>query len=99
MDLDGGRRQRLGGLLVEEPAGILWEPGGGIQIGVLETLGTLAFYRMDPRGGRPVRLGSYPAEGLLYHTFSRDGRRAVKVETRPRGDVWTARNFDGLARP
>jgi hypothetical protein len=99
MDLDGGRRQRLGGLLAEEPAGILWEPGGGIQIGVLETLGTLAFYRMDPRGGRPVRLASYPAEGLLYHTFSRDGRRAVKVETRPRGDVWTARNFDGRVRP
>jgi hypothetical protein len=95
IDLETGRRKRLGGLPVEEPGGIFWEPGGSLQISVMETLGTLAFYRIDKNAGRPVRLASFPAEGLLYYSFSRDGRRAVKVERKPRGDVWMVSNFDG----
>jgi hypothetical protein len=97
VSLEDGRRQRLGELRIEVPAGIFWEPGGKIQIAVLETLGTLAFYRLDQHGGPPVRLGSEAAEGLVWITYSRDGRRAIKVESRPRGDVWMIRNFDGRA--
>jgi dipeptidyl aminopeptidase/acylaminoacyl peptidase len=95
VSLEDGRRQRLGELRIEAPAGMFSEPDGSIQIAVLETLGTLAFYRLDRRGGPPVRLGSEPAEGAVSYTYSRDGRRAIKVESRPRGDVWMIRNFDG----
>ncbi len=98
IDLAAGHRQRIGRLRVEAPAGVFWGMDGTIQVAVLETLGTLAFYRLDQRGGPPVRLGSHPAEGPVYYTFSRDGRRAVKVESRPRGDVWMIRNFDGRGR-
>jgi hypothetical protein len=95
IDLTDGRRRRLGALRAEGPAGAFWAPDGSIQVAVLETLGTLAFYRLDEHGGPPVRLAASSAEGPLYYTFSKDGRRAVKVESRPRGDVWTVRNFDG----
>jgi hypothetical protein len=97
VSLENGRRQRLGELRIEAPAGMFSEPDGSIQIPVLETLGTLAFYRLDRHGGPPVRLGSEPVEGAVSYTYSRDGRRAVKVESRPRGDVWMIRNFDGRA--
>jgi hypothetical protein len=95
VSLENGRRQRLGELRIEAPAGMFSEPDGSIQIPVLETLGTLAFYRLDRHGAPPVRLGSEPVEGAVSYTYSRDGRRAVKVESRPRGDVWMIRNFDG----
>jgi hypothetical protein len=97
VSLENGRRQRLGELRIEVPAGMFQESNGSIQIAVLETLGTLTFYRLDQHGGPPVRLGSEPAEGAVSYTYSRDGRRAVKVESRPRGDVWMIRNFDGRA--
>jgi len=95
VDLADGRRLRVGGLRAEEMAGAFWAPDGSIQAVVLETLGSVIFYRLDPSGRAPVRLASYPVEGPLYYTFSNDGRRAVKVESRPRGDVWMVRNFDG----
>jgi hypothetical protein len=95
ISLADGHRQPLGSLRMEEPAGSFWAPDGSIQLAVLETIGTLAVYRLDQRGGPPVRLGSFSAEGAVYFTFSKDGRRAVKVESRPRGDVWIMRNFDG----
>ena len=97
VSLDDGRRQRLGELRIEAPAGMFLETDGSIQLAVLETLGTLAFYRLDRRGGPPVRVGSQSAEGAVAYTYSSDGRRAVKVESRPRGDVWMIRNFDGRA--
>jgi hypothetical protein len=95
IDLKDGRRQRLGGVRAEALAHTLWATDGTIQAAVLETLGSLALYRLDLNGRPPVRFASYPAEGGLYLTFSRDGRRALKVEVRPRGDVWMVRNFDG----
>jgi hypothetical protein len=95
LDLATGHREWLAGLRVEEPSGVFWAPNGTIQVAVLETLQTLAFYRLDQRGGPAVRVGSFPTEGTVYYTFSRDGRRAVEVEGRPRGDVWMVRNFDG----
>jgi hypothetical protein len=95
IDLEDGHRQRLGGLRSEGLGQTLWAADGTIQVAVLETLGTLALYRLDTNGKPPVRLASYPSEGGLYLTFSRDGRRALRVETRPRGDVWMVRNFDG----
>ena len=98
IDLKDGRRQRLGGVRAEAPSHTLWATDGTIQVTVLETLGTLVLYRLDINGAPPVRLASYPSEGGLYLTFSQDGRRALKVETRPRGDVWMVRNFDGQAR-
>jgi dipeptidyl aminopeptidase/acylaminoacyl peptidase len=97
VDLRDGLRRRIAGLRAEGPAGVLWAKDGTIQVAILETLGSVAFYRLDAHGGPPLRLGSYPAEGMLYFTFSTDGGRAVKVETRPRGDVWMVRNFDGRA--
>ena len=98
IDLRDGHRRPLGGVRAEVHSQTLWATDGTIQVAVLETLGTLALYRLDIDGGPPVRLASYPSEGRLYLTFSRDGRRAVKVEMRPRGDVWMVRNFDGRAR-
>jgi len=95
IDLKDGHRQRLGALRAEDFGSTLWATDGTIQVAVLETLGTLALYRLDINGRPPVRLASFPSEGGLYITFSQDGRRAVKVETRPRGDVWMVRNFDG----
>jgi hypothetical protein len=95
IDLTDGRRRRIGALRAEESAGPFWAADGSIQVALLETLGTLAFYRLDQRGRPPVRLAASPAEGPMYYTFSKDGRRAVKMETRPRGDVWMVRNFDG----
>jgi dipeptidyl aminopeptidase/acylaminoacyl peptidase len=98
IDPKDGHRQRLGGLPAEGLPGLFWDREGSIQIAVLETLGTLVFYRLNTRGRAPIRLASYPVEGPLYLTFSNDGRRAVKVESRPRGDVWVLRNFDGRRR-
>jgi hypothetical protein len=98
IDLKDGHRRRLGGVRAESHSQTLWANDGTIQVAVLETLGTLALYRLDTNGGPPVRLASYPSEGRLYLTFSQDGRRALKVENRPRGDVWMVRNFDGRGR-
>jgi hypothetical protein len=98
IDLKDGYRQRIGGVRAEGAGQTLWATDGTIQAAVLETLGTLSLYRLDLNGGPPVRFASYPSEGSLYLTFSRDGRRALKVETRPRGDVWMVKNFDGQAR-
>jgi hypothetical protein len=98
IDLKDGRRQRLGGVRAEGAGQTLWATDGTIQAAVLETLGTLTLYRLDIKGGAPVRFASYPSEGPLYLSFSQDGRRALRVETRPRGDVWMVRNFDGQAR-
>jgi hypothetical protein len=98
IDLASGHRQRIGDLPVEEVAGAVCEADGSLQMVILETLGTQAFYRIGANGGRPVRLATAPAEGLLFYSFSLDGRRAVKTETRPRGDVWMVHNFDGRAR-
>jgi hypothetical protein len=98
IDLKDGRRQRLGGVRAEGAGQTLWATDGTIQVAVLETLGTLALYRLDTNGRPPVRLASFPSEGSLYLTFSQDGRRALKVEVRPRGDVWMMRNFDGRGR-
>jgi hypothetical protein len=95
IDLKDGRRQRLGGVRAEGAGQTVWATDGTIQAAVLETLGTLALYHLDIHGGPPVRFASYPSEGSLYLTFSNDGRRALRVETRPRGDVWMVRNFDG----
>jgi hypothetical protein len=95
IDLKDGRRQRLGGVRAEGAGQTVWAADGTIQAAVLETLGTLALYRLDINGGPPIRFASYPSEGSLYLTFSNDGRRALRVETRPRGDVWMVRNFDG----
>jgi hypothetical protein len=99
IDPESGARRRLGGLRVEEPSGFFWAADGSIQIGVLETWGTQAFYRLDPASGRTTRLAAFPAGGLSFYSFSRDGRRAVRSESRPRGDVWMIRNFDGRAAP
>jgi len=97
IDLKDGHRRRLGALRSEGLSQSLWAADGTIQVAVLETLGTLALYRLDTHGKPPVRLASYPSEGGLYLSFSKDGRRALRVETRPRGDVWVLRNFDGRA--
>jgi dipeptidyl aminopeptidase/acylaminoacyl peptidase len=98
IDLKDGHRQRLGAVRAEDYGSTLWAADGTIQVAVLETLGTLALYRLDINGRPPARLASFPSEGGLYITFSRDGRRALKVESRPRGDVWMLRNFDGRRR-
>jgi tRNA A-37 threonylcarbamoyl transferase component Bud32/dipeptidyl aminopeptidase/acylaminoacyl peptidase len=98
IDLASGQHQRIGDLPVEEMTGLACEADGSIQVALLETLGTQAFYRIDKNGGRPVKLATAPAEGYLFYSFSLDGRRAVKTETRPRGDVWMIHNFDGRAR-
>jgi dipeptidyl aminopeptidase/acylaminoacyl peptidase len=95
IDLRDGHRQRLGRVRAEAPGHALWANDGTVQAAVQETLGSLVLYRLDLNGGSPVRLASYPSEGSLYHSFSQDGLRALKVESRPRGDVWMARNFDG----
>ena len=99
IDIQSGARRRLGGLLVEEPSGFFWAPDGSIQFWILESWGTQSVYRLDTRSGRIERQATFPAEGLLFYTFSRDGLRAVRSESRPRGDVWTVRNFDGRGAP
>jgi dipeptidyl aminopeptidase/acylaminoacyl peptidase len=97
IDLADGHHRRIGDLPVEEVTGLFCESDGSLQIAILETLGTQAFYRIDRNGGRPVKLATAPAEGYLFYAFSLDGRRAVKTETRLRGDVWMVHNFDGRA--
>ena len=97
IDQGTGRRQRIGALPAEELGWVFVEADGAIQVAVLETQGTLSLYRVR-QAARPVRLATYPAEGSVYYTFARDGRRAIKVELRPRGDAWMIRNFDGRAR-
>ena len=92
-----GEQRRIAGLLADHFGGdVHWEADGSIQVPLMETLGSLAFYQLDSDGKHdPVRLGSHPVEGLLYYTFSRDGRRAVRVDMRRRGDAWMISNFDG----
>ena len=97
IDMGTGRRQRIGALPAEELGWVFLESDGALQVAVLETRGTLSLYRVR-QAARPVRLATYPAEGSVYYTFARDGRRAIKVELRPRGDAWMIRNFDGRAR-
>jgi protein kinase-like protein len=70
IDLQDGHRRRLGGVRAENFSQTLWATDGTIQVAVLETLGTLALYRLDVDGGPPVRLASYPSEGRLYLTYS-----------------------------
>ena len=69
-------------------------PDGSLQFGVLETEGTLVWYRLAP-GDRPARMGPVPRYPASYR-MSDDGRRVLARVGDPRPDIFLIRNFGQL---
>jgi len=92
--LDGSvtRLARFAGEGSQQPA---WLPDGSILVPVLETIWTLAWYRIPAGGGKPVRLGSPPRFPATYR-FSRDGLSGIARVSDRRADVYLIRNFSDL---
>ena len=92
--LDGSvtRLARFAGEGSQQPA---WLPDGSILVPVLETIWTLAWYRIPADGGKPVRLGS-PPRFPATDRFSRDGLSGIARVSDRRADVYLIRNFSDL---
>ncbi len=69
-----------------------WFDDGSIVIPILETSWTLAWYRIPPGGGKPVRLGTPPRYPAIYR-FSGDGLRVMARAQDRRTDIYLVPNF------
>jgi hypothetical protein len=98
IELATGAATRLAAFSGEGWDMLQWLPGDVLQLGVMETAGTLAWYSLSAAGGRPVRMGVPPRYPASYR-LSADGRRALARANDPRRDIYLIRNFgDLLAR-
>ncbi len=69
-----------------------WFDDGSIVIPILETSSTLAWYRIPPGGGKPVRMGTPPRYPAQYR-FSGDGLRVMARAQDRRTDIYLVPNF------
>jgi hypothetical protein len=69
-----------------------WLDDGSIIVPILETEWNLAWYRIPPGGGDPVRMGSPPRYPGLYR-WSGDGLRVMARTEERRSDIYLIPNY------
>jgi hypothetical protein len=95
VSLADGSVRRLAVFSGEGWDGIRWLPDHSIVLGLNETEGTLAWFRLPAAGGAPRRLGTPPRYPASYR-LSADGRSAIARRRDARPDVHLIRNFGEL---
>ena len=94
VDGSATRLARLGGEGHQPPK---WLDDGSIVVPVLETEWNLAWYRIPPGGGEPVRMGSPPRYPGLYR-WSGDGLRVMARTEERRSDIYLVPNYGEVLR-
>ena len=97
VSLVDGSATRLAAIMGEEPRPPRWITDGAIIAPVVETAGTMAWYRIPSAGGAAVRLGSPPQFPAEY-AISASGRHAVATANYRRTDIFMIRNFGSVLK-
>jgi hypothetical protein len=92
-----GSVTRLGAFAAEGSQPPKWFDDGSIVIPILETAWTLAWYRIPPGGGIPVRMGTPPRYPAVYR-FSGDGLRVMARPQERRTDIYLVPNFGDVLK-